>query len=129
MRAIAAILAVGLLSSAVIGCGPTGPQLPDLDHDLSAMGLVPTSAAAPPRITPEQVIASVQADNPEGSIRPIRLGHRWSARHSASAWVLVYRAPGSQSWGARVVNDRSGEVLFTFDEGSLRSFGVALPDW
>ena len=126
LRAI--LLAV--IAALAIGCSPAAPAVPDLDHDLSSIGLFPMSVAAPLRMTPEQVIAAVQADDPDVPLLPIRLGRRWAANHGAPAWVIVYsRADGPARAVGAAVDDQSGKVLFVFDGGSLRSFGVEAPNW
>jgi hypothetical protein len=119
---------VGILALAV-AC-QAAPRYSDVELDLWRMGLGPIHGAiAPARLTPEQAIARIQMDFPNFQIEPVRVGRRWAIHHNTTAWVVVFRFPEPGEWSARVLDDQTGNVLFVFDEGSLRASRLPVPDW
>lgn len=123
------ILAVALLIIAAAAC-QSAPRYADLNADLWRIGLAPIPAVAPAaRVSAEQAVARIEMDFPGAGFEPVRVGRRWAIRHNTGAWVVVFRLGGAGDWSGRVLNDQSGDLLFTFHAGSLSDAGITLPDW
>jgi hypothetical protein len=105
----------------------SAPTLPELNFDTTPLGLVALQAGLPPaQVTLDSIVSRISGD--AGSrIAPVGLGRRWSIRHQRTVYALTYRLASEDTFLGRVVDDQTGEVLFVFDEASLRAFNV-LPE-
>jgi hypothetical protein len=120
-----------LCLSLLVAC-QAPPAYPELEVDLSPMGLLPVLAGGrPPMVDEEQAIDRLETQAGH-QIEVVSVGRRW-ARGGATIWVVVYRPHYDPAcagcWIAWTVNDQTGVIVASFDAASLRAFGITLPDW
>ena len=124
---------VAAVVALLIGCScwQVASPYPDLELDLSRMNLQRLPAGAPsPRFTAEDAVGVIRRANPEEPIEVIRVGRRWAVGFNTTAWVVIYRLPGSpHPWLGEVISDQTNHRLLGFSHGSLRGFGIPEPDW